>query len=69
MAITLINAKLCMNIVVGSALSLVTERKKIQCTHRGRYINALHFHCHFGDSGGTLNLGESIRSLSAFLVH
>ncbi len=37
-AITLINAKLCVNIVV------VTQReKKLQCTHRGHYSNALHF--------------------------
>ncbi len=43
-AITLINAKLCVNIVVGSALSLVTQRKRLQCTQRGRYSNALHFH-------------------------
>ncbi len=56
-AITLINAKLCMNIVVGSALSLVTQRKNYSAPIGGTTA-------HFCDS----LLGEGMCSLSAFLT-
>ncbi len=46
-AITLINAKFGVNIVVGSALSL-----QLQCTHRGLYSSALHFSLPYRRLGG-----------------
>ncbi len=52
-AITLINVKLYVNIVVGSALSLVTQRKNYNAPIGGTTAMLYNLHCYIGDLGGT----------------
>ncbi len=58
-AIALINANLCMNIVVGSTLSLVMQRKNYNASIGGNIAMLYTLHCHIRDLGGTAGVSPS----------